>query len=124
MLKETGYPAPLINLVWHRYSAPIVAAFQNHNDFAMYVDIGIDVAVAIMLYVALWYIHTHPVLSVIGQRDFRDFGKVTEQKFGRMVLPVLFPLSPAVYVGSGFPFRPRQEPRFLQAYGLVVSGIR
>ena len=92
--KETGYPTELLNLVWDRYARPrrrtgIVDAFRTHGEFTKYADIGIDATVAIMLYVALWYIHTHPVLSVIGQRDFRDFGRVTEQKFYSMVVPVL-----------------------------------
>ena len=96
VLKETGYPVGLFDLIWHRYADPIVAAFTNHHAFVKYQKLGIDATVATMLYVALWYIHTHPVLSVIGQREFREFGRVTERKFQDMVLPVLFAFAAAV----------------------------
>ena len=96
VLKETGYPAPLFDLVWHRYGGPIVAKLSTQAPFPMYTNIGIPQTVAILLYVAVWYIHLHPVMSAIGQRDFPGFGRVTEDKFYNMVFPVLYDFSMAL----------------------------
>ena len=87
VLKETGYPVEVYNLVWHRYGQAVVAQLSTQSPFPKYRKIGIDTTIAILLYVALWYIHLHPVMSAIGQRDFRGFGRVTEQKFYTMVFP-------------------------------------
>ena len=38
----------------------------------------------------MWYIHTHPAVKAIGQRNFSYFGRCTESMYYEMVVPVLF----------------------------------
>ena len=96
---ETGYPADLLDYVWHKYGDGIVALplpqqlskFYDYHDTGGFGDTsGIDTAISACLYIGLWYIHTHPAVKAIGQRYFTYFGRCTESMYYEMVVPVLF----------------------------------
>lgn len=92
--RETGYPAPLLNYVWHKYGQAVTIALANYEAFLKIAEVvELPDAIAIMLYVGLWYIHTHPAKSTFGQRDWTHFGRISERKFYDLVLPVLFEFS-------------------------------
>ena len=94
VLRETGYPAPLLDYIWHKYGQAVTAALSNYTAFLDIADVmDLPQAIAILLYVALWYIHVHPAISTIGQRDWTHFGRVSERKFYDLVVPVLFAFS-------------------------------
>jgi hypothetical protein len=82
-----------VRMIWARPKIKAEVNLLVHLDpFFLYTDTpgGLETAVALCFYAALWYIHLFPSVVAFGQRNWRHFGRMSVKKnFFGMVVPVL-----------------------------------
>ena len=96
---DTGYPYQLLELIWDRPAIQNeVSALKLLSPYNLWEDHpgGADTKIALFFYVALWYIHQYPNRRSIGGRDWRYFGRLTDNHFYDYVCDVLIRFSQAI----------------------------
>ena len=89
----------ILELIWSRKAIQLeVQTLKLLFPYNLWEDHpgGAETKIALFFYVGLWYIHQYPKRRAFAQRDWRHFGRLTENQFYDYVCDVLIRFSQVI----------------------------